>query len=252
MILRHIMIFMLMSCYICSFGQSENDPEQGDQIEEEYFEEEYIEEEDYSRMHFIELQLHLSDASGALNRNLNGKYIGFGMDYLFQLSSDRPGFIGVSFDYTFLESAGLTTFDPVDGFPFDYSTSTGLGNISAIYRHYLGVNLMGLEPFVEGAFGLTSMMTSTSITSSDDPEFSEFDFNNFDVSMSYAFRGGIHYAVADAVYMTAKVGYLRALSTKYDIEDEDLVGEVSSLDYFSRKSSALDVIRYDLGVTFAF
>ncbi len=243
---------MLMSCYICAFGQSDEAIDQEELVEEEYYEEEYIEEEDYSRMHFIELNLHLSDPTAALKRNLDGAYFGFGIDYLFQLSSDRPGFIGLNFDYTFIDQASLTTFDPVDGFPFDFRTTTAMSNFSAVYRHYLGANILGLEPFVEGSFGATSMITSTSVTSSDDAEFSEFDFNNFDVSLSYAFRGGVHYAVAQSVYITAKVGYISALSTKYDIEDDGLEAEFSSLDYFSRKSSTLDVIRYDLGVTFAF
>lgn len=252
MVLRQIMIFMLMSCYICAFGQSDEGVQEGDPIEEEYYEDEYIEEEDFSRMHFFEINLHLSDPTGALQRNLDGRYFGFGIDYLFQLSSDRPGFIGLTLDYTFIDQAGLTTFDPTDGFPFDFSTSTGMGNLSAVYRHYLGVNVLGFEPFVEGSLGVVSMVTSTSVTSSEDAEFSEFDFNNFDVSLSYAFRGGVHYAVADAVYITAKVGYMSSLSTRYDIEDADAIGEVSSFEYFSRKSSTIDVIRYDLGVTFAF
>lgn len=252
MVLRQIMVFMLMSCYICTFGQSEEENSNGDPVEEVYYEEEYIEDEDFSRMHFIEINLHLSDPSGALNRNLDSRYVGFGFNYLFQLSSDRPGFTGVNFDYSFIDQASLTTFDPVDGFPFNFRTATAMSNLSAMYRHYLGVNLFGLEPFVEGSLGATAMITSTTVTSTDDPEFSEFDFNNFDVSMSYSFRGGVHYAVADAIYITAKVGYMSSLSTKYDVEDSSRLAEFSSLEYFSRKSSTIDVIRYDLGVTFAF
>ena len=252
MVLRQIMIFMLMSCYICAFSQSEDENSDEDSVEETYYEDEYVEEEDFSRMHFIEINLHLSDPSGALNRNLENQYFGFGMGYLFQLSSDRPGFTGINLDYTFIDQAGLTTFDPVDGFPFDFRTSTAMGSLSAMYRHYLGINVFGLEPFVEGNLGAVAMITSTSVTSSDDPEFSEFEFNNFDTSLSYAFRGGVHYAVADAIYITAIVGYMSSLSTKYDVEDSNRTAEFSSIEYFSRKSSTLDVIRYDLGVTFAF
>ena len=53
-------------------------------------------------------------------------------------------------DYTYLENARLETTDPIDGFPFDHSTITSMGSWMAIYRHYLGVNLVGLQPFVEG------------------------------------------------------------------------------------------------------
>jgi len=252
MVLRQVMIFMLMSCYIGAIAQSEGQDADEQAPTDEYYEESYVEGDDFSRMHFLELNLHLTDPTGALDRNINSKYFGFGLDYLFQLSSDRPGFVGIGFDYTFLENAGLTTFDPTDGFPFDFSSSTSLGTLSAMYRHYIGLNLLGLEPFVEGSLGIAAMWSSTSVTSSDDPDFSEFDFNNFDPSLAYAFRGGVHYSVADAIYVTAKVGYMSTLSTEYDVRDDNSTAINSSYDYFSRKSSTVDVIRYDLGVTFAF
>ena len=127
-----------------------------------------------------------------------------------------------------------------------------MGNWTAIYRHYLDANIVGLQPFVEGRIGLSAMWTSTSVTSSEDADFSEFDFNNFDASFSYAFRCGLHYAVADAYYITGKVGYMSSLSTEYDSRDSELSGNSSSYDFYSRKSSTIDAIRYDLGVTFAF
>jgi len=70
--------------------------------------------------------------------------------------------------------------------------------------------------------------------------------------MSYSYRAGVHYAVDDAIYITGKVGYMSSLSTEYDIRDSNLVGESSSYDFYSRKTSTIDAIRYDLGVTFAF
>ena len=250
--LRQGIIFMLMSCYIGAYAQSDEGNQESTPETEEYYEEEYVEEDDYSRMHFVELNLNITNPIGALERNLDSKYIGFGIDYLLQLSSDTPGFIGTGFDYTYLESAGFDSVDPIDGFPFDHSTITSMGSLTAIYRHYMGLNVFGLQPFVEGRIGVTAMWTSTSVTSPEDVDFSEFDFNNFDASLSYAFRGGVHYAVADAFYITAKVGYMSSLSTEYDAKDSELVGVNSSYDFYSRKRSTLDAIRYDLGVTFAF
>ncbi len=250
--LRIGIIFMLMSCYIGAYAQNEPENPENDTEVEEYYEEEYVEEDDYSRMHLVELNLHLTDPAIALKRNLDSKYFGVGLDYLFQLSSDAPAFIGMGFDYTYLENARLNTVDPLDGFPFNHSTTTSLGSWMAIYRHYLGVNILGLQPFVEGRVGLSAMWTSTSVTSTEDVDFAEFEFNNFDASLSYAFRGGVHFAVADAIYITAKVGYMSSLSTKYDARDDELVGFNSSYDLYTRKSSTLDAIRYDLGVTFAF
>ena len=250
--LRQGIIFMLMSCYIGAYAQSDQDNQESNAETEQQIEEEYTEGDDYSRMHLQELYLHLIDPSSALERNLESQYLGFGIDYLLQLSSDAPGFIGMGIDYTYLENARLNTVDPIDGFPFEHSTSTSMGNWTAIYRHYMGANVVGLQPFVEGRIGLSAMWTSTSVTSSEDVDFSEFDFNNFDASLSYAFRGGVHYAVADAFYITGKVGYMSSLSTEYDTRDSELVGESSSYDFYSRKSSPIDAIRYDLGVTFAF
>lgn len=252
MIFRHLLVFMLMSCYITVFAQSEEQYSDQQRQYNYYQEQEYNEGDDFSRMHFIEIDFHLTTPTSALSRNLDGPYFGIGLAYLFQLSSDRPGFIGTSFDYSFIDQASLTTFDPVDGFPFDFSTSTSMGNWSAMYRHYLGVRYLGLEPFVEGKLGVSAMWTSTRVTSSEDVEFSEYDVNHFDAALGYGFTAGVHYAVADAVYITASMGYNSSLSTQYDVEDPDVEAEFSSYDYFSRKSSTVDVIRYDLGVTFAF
>lgn len=250
--LRQSIIFMLMSCYIGAYAQSDQDNRESNAETEQYFEEEYIEGDDFSRMHIIEIYLHFIDPTNALERNLQSQYSGLGIDYLLQLSSDAPGFLGMGIDYTYLENAKLNTVDPVDGFPFEHSTTTSMGNWTAIYRHYLGANVVGLQPFVEGRIGLSAMWTSTSVTSSEDVDFSEFDFNNFDASLSYSFRAGLHYAVADAIYITGKVGYMSSLSTEYDSRDSELVGDSSSYDFYSRKSSTIDAIRYDLGVTFAF
>ncbi len=250
--LRKGIFIMLMSCYIGAYAQNDSDNQESNSQVEEYNEEAYMEEDDYSRVQFIELNLLLTDPTSALKRNLNSKYIGFGLDYLIQLSSDTPGFVGMGLDYTYLENARLATVDPVDGFPFDHSTTTSLGSWTAIYRHYLGLNVIGIQPFVEGRFGLSAMWTSTSVSSSEDADFSEFDGNNFDASISYAFRVGLHYAVAEAIYITTKIGYMSSLSTEYDIKDAKLVGDTSSYDFYTRKRSTLDAIRYDLGVTFAF
>ena len=96
------------------------------------------------------------------------------------------------------------------------------------------------------------MWTSTSITSPDDVDYSEFEFNSFDASVSYAFRAGIHYTVNNSLYITGKVGYMSSLSTEYDTKDSEFVVISSSYDVYSAKRSTIDAIRYDLGVTFAF
>jgi len=250
--LRQVIIFMLLSCCIDAYAQTYQNNKESNAEVAQYIEEKYIEGDDYSRMHLQELYLHLIDPTSALERNLKSQYLGFGIDYLLQISSDAPGFIGMGIDYTYLENARLNTVDLIDGFPFDHSTSTSMGNWTAIYRHYLGANIVGLQPFVEGRLGLSAMWTSTSVTSNEDVDFSEFEFNNFDASVSYSYRAGVHYAVDDALYITSKVGYMSSLSTEYDIRDSNLVGESSSYDFYSRKTSTIDAIRYDLGVTFAF
>lgn len=250
--LRQGIIFMLMSCYISAYAQNQQDEQEKDNNIETYYDEEYNEADDYSRIHFIELSLQLNDPTGAFERNLDGYYIGFGIDYLLQLSSDTPSFLGVGVDYNYLQNAKLATVDPSDGFPFDHSTTTAMTNWTAIYRHYTGINIWGFQPFVEGRLGVSAIFTSTSVTSTEDPDFSEFDFNNFDASISYAFRVGLHYAVGESVYITGRAGYMSSLSTEYDTKDSELVGDTSSYDFYTRKRSTLDAIRYDLGVTFAF
>lgn len=234
------------------YAQSEDENIDQEPESEGYYEEEYIEEDDYSRMQFVELNIHLTDPTGALDRNLVGPFFGLGVDYLVQLSSDRPGFIGLGVDYTFIDNASLDTFDPVDNFPFNHRTTSSMGGLNAIYRHYVGLSVIGLQPFIEGRIGLGAMWTSTSVKSTEDLDFSEFEFNHFDASVSYGFKGGLHYTIADAIYITTKVGYMSSLSTEYDVKDLNQTAVNSSYEYFSRKRSTIDVIRYDLGVTFAF
>ena len=79
--LRQGIIFLLMSCYISAYAQNDQDNQEQSPNSDQYQEDEYIEGDDYSRMHLIEINLLLTNPTNALERNLDSKYVGFGLDY---------------------------------------------------------------------------------------------------------------------------------------------------------------------------
>lgn len=204
------------------------------------------------RVYFVEGALTLMQPSGIFNRNLESSYFGLSLSFLFQFKPEKPSFIGFEYNYTFLEHAGLEFTDAIDDFRYDYGTNTSLSYFHLLYRHYLGVNLLRLEPYVEGKLGAIANVTSTTVTSPDDSEFSEFDFNNFDFNLSYSFGAGINYPINDFIYLSAKAAYYSSLSGKYDVKQSEDSAVNSSLEAFIQKRSPIDNLRYDLGVTFAF
>lgn len=205
-----------------------------------------------SRVYLIEGYIGVSDRVGQIDRHYPDIYFDVGGAFLFQLQPEQPSFLGVEYNFTPLQSYDLQVYDAVEDFYYDYTTSTSSTSLFTLYRHYMNFRLWKMEPYVEGKLGLVARLTTTSISSPDDTEYYEFDFDNFDANVGYGFAAGVHFPVNDYIFITAKVAYQSTLSGTYHVLDNESQAIYSSLEAFSKKSGTSDVIRYDLGVTFAF
>ncbi len=208
-------------------------------------------EEPTGRIYLVEGCISVADpvASFGKDQNIGG---GVSLSFLMQLDQDLPSFIGMEYSYIGLDQYDLEVYDSVEDLEYKYGTNTSMMSLYGVYRHYIGVNILGIESFVDGKVGVNALSATTSVTSPQDQELSEFDWNAFDINLSYGVGVGLHYTIYNSWYITAKVSYLKGLSGKYYIKDNEYNAVYSSLEAFSQKRGTSDVIRYDLGVTFAF
>lgn len=209
------------------------------------------------RLLFFEGGLSFSHPQSRFARNIgNDVRIGGTAVALYQLELYSPIFIGAEFNYTQLSryrNSWDGTFDNGDPGFFEGSTSAHLMSLGALMRYYIPFSKWGVEPFIEGNFGLRwSYIYETTINYFDGEEDSrDSDFINSDFDIGYGGNLGFHIYASDFFYLTFKFGYHPVMSIEYGQEDENGI-YIPTRNAYDIIQSGVDVLRWEIGLTYTY
>lgn len=183
-------------------------------------------------------------------RTIWGGYAGFHLQY----KVDSPLFIGGSVGYYAIDNFRSKVERIFDSFTevWDGSTTSNLIDINISVRYFLDLRFWILEPYIEPSLGLNWFFTNTTFLFPDTEE-SDFSNNTSSFTLNYGGCLGLMFYLSGEFYLNASVGYYPGLATSYYLfnqEKKDVL--YSTFEAFDRAHSATDLMRFKLGVTYAF
>ena len=183
-------------------------------------------------------------------RSIWGGYLAFHRQY----KAESPLFIGGSLSYYAIDHFSSEVERIFDNFNeiWDGSTTSNLIDINLSARYFLDFRFWIIEPYIEPSIGFNWFFTNTTFTF---PDTDESDFSNNDSSAALNYGGsfGLLFYVGSDFYINCNAGYYPGLATSFYIlnrKNKDVVN--STFEAFDRKRSATDLMRFKLGVTYAF
>ncbi|MBK9254350.1 MAG: hypothetical protein IPM42_02555 [Saprospiraceae bacterium] len=206
-----------------------------------------------SRINFIDFNVSLIQASGALKTNLPNLKFGLDLGYMRQFKPESPLFWGFNTYYTHLgnRSAVITEFVDNILIDLDYNTNSQLLGFNGVMRFYPDIKLFKAEFFGELLLGYKWFFTTTSKTI---PNTEDVDLNmeRGRLSFNYGVSVGCNIPLSRSWYGNVRLSFLPGQSTSYYVVNDENNIRFSSLEAFTLKNSATDLLRWDIGVTFAF
>lgn len=199
------------------------------------------------RVRLAEFSLEYMKPQNSFADRMNKSAFGASGTLLYQTKPESPTFMGFDFYYGQFYRVSTTFIDVVQ------RSRTNVFGLDLLTRYYPFNNFPVVDPFIEGMIGAKYLMTSTSVNLIDTGESLDFDVESGKFSFSYGFSAGLQMNVyKDVYYLNLKASYLRGSSNGFyalpdDIPNQDLT--INDLDF---KNAPIDLLRYQIGVSFAF
>lgn len=191
----------------------------------------------------------------AFGKKLTGSQFQFNVSFIDQVKPAKPLFAGIELGYAHLEGLNAELPFVVDGESedWDVTTNSQLLSLDLLARYYLPLRVSTLEFFSEFNVGGNLFFTTTAFSPPDVDEMGDTDWENTDFAMRYGVGMGCNYPVSDKIYIQARIGYTAGLSAEYFTLKKETVQIVdSTIESFELQKSTTDVLKWDIGVTFAF
>jgi hypothetical protein len=217
-------------------------------------EEENSETEEVSRIGFLSGIIGQIRPQKAFKNKLVSKPINFGISFQYQLTKNKPIFLGTEFNYCQIGSfSGDVEIDTEFGLElWNSSTSSSLKSFDLNARYYLPIGVGKLDVFGEFNLGVHWFSTRTTLIPPGS-ETSEGNYDKNDLVGKYGVNLGLHYPFGPNGYFQIRFGYQPGLSAYYYTKRQPLPSFVEyTIDAFSLTKSTTDAIKWDLGYTFAF
>ena len=177
---------------------------------DEYLEDLEYTEEEYSTK-FVDAYFFTMFPINTFGDLMNRNLYGFSASYLVERKNSDYNFWGFEIGYNHIGSSqGVFVGSGLNG-PFDIEeiTSSNLWSVHFLYRIYPDFFFWRIEPFAEAALGTNMFITSTATTFFDNPSYSEFDFDAFNMGLSYGFNVGLHPVDRQTVFIYFKIWILQ-------------------------------------------
>jgi hypothetical protein len=192
---------------------------------------------------------------GAFSRKHPDLIFQINLGYLRQIKPEKPLFGGIELGYGIMDQYTADIDFVVEGETETWeviSTSQFL-TFELIGRYYLPLKINKLEFFSEFNFGGNLFFTTTTFTPPDADDSSDTEWEKSDFSMKYGIGLGCNFPVSDNIYVHGRFSYIAGLSTAYyTLKPETITLQDSTIEAFDLQKSTTDVLKWDLGVTFAF
>lgn len=220
--------------------------------------ENYFDESDHNEggyVNFFNLGLGAFVPRNAMNQKLDKSLFSFNLSYFRQLFKYKPFFAGFEFAYARIdgETAEIEyIYD--DGFKelIDDRVTSDVKQFNFIGRYYLPMQVWVIDPFVEFGYNLQWYSTSSTLLF-DGEDNSEIDYIKNDLVGQYGISAGLNFQIFENSYGLFRMGYYSGLSAFYYTQKDNInFAPNRTIDYFDLQKSATDMIKWDIGFTFAF
>jgi hypothetical protein len=204
-------------------------------------------------LNFIGLNLSWVNPLGPFKENTKAGYLGCEIHYYRQFRKGSPLFLGFSTYYTMLgnRKAVITEFLDNTIIDFKYSTNSHLWGFNTVGRFYPDLYVGKAEFFTELLIGGKWFFTTTTKTIPD-TEDSDIRMDRGRLSLDYGIALGMNYPVYKSLYASIKSSYLPGTAGSYYARNDKSFIEYTTLEGFTLKNSAVELLRWDLGITFTF
>lgn len=204
-------------------------------------------------LNFIGISFSGVNPVGQFRTNTKALYPAFEMHYLRQFKRNSPVFWGLSTYYTGLGSrrAVITEFLDNTIIDFNYSTNSHLLGFNGLGRFYPEIFVGKAEFYAELLIGAKWFFTTTTKTIPDTDD-SDVRIDKGNLALDYGIALGVNYPIYKSLYASLKSSYLPGTAGSYYLRNDKQFIEFTTLEGFTLKNSAVELIRWDFGVTFAF
>ncbi len=226
-----------------------------DLSDKEYFKDVSYQDEDQKNINFFTFSGGGSMPQSAFKKKVSGNLLHFNGSLLRQIYKSKPIFGGIEYGYTSIDSYNTDVEVNTNNGQeiWTSNTQSSFSSFDMIGRHYFPFGVGRFDFFGEVLLGLNCFSTCTTLIPPSDNATSEGTTNKIDLVGKYGANLGLHYKILTNYYIQARIGYQAGLSAYYYTKNQDIPAFLdSSLDAFTLQKSATDVIKWDIGVTFAF
>lgn len=186
------------------------------------------------------------------NEKLGKDMFGFTLAYLFERKSRNYDFWGIQFDYGHLGYRSNTYLAPASQGYVDVDERTGSNFIGFhfLYRYYTPFFFWRIEPFAEAALGTKMFYTHTTRNFFDEEGTTDFDFDEFDMNISYGIGIGFTAQIAGQFFFVSKLHFYSGNSLTYLVPG-DGDDEVPINNFFS-ETTQTNLLRLQFGLSYTF
>jgi hypothetical protein len=214
--------------------------------------EESVESDSIAKVKLVELSFDVVQPLADFQRKLDGNPVGFSTRYFWQAKVNKPVFLGFGFNYSHLFSISEDYIDFIDGFQVDLrqSVKSHLLGLHFIFRYYPALDIPLIQPYLEGFAGSKIAFATDVVRDIETGESLQFDFRDGGMALSYGMATGFQIDVKDGVwYILGRFSY--ELGTSSSFLGLNPVDSQRLFDLETR-NAALQMMRYQIGFTFAF
>lgn len=192
---------------------------------------------------------------GAFSKKHPDPIFQLNLGYLRQIKPEKPLFSGIELGYGIMDQYAADIDFVVDGETesWDVTSTSQFLTLELIGRYYLPLKINKLEFFSELNFGGNLFFTTTTFNPPDADESGDTEWEKSDFSLKYGVGLGCNFPVTDNIYVHGRFSYIAGLSTAfYILKEENITIKESTIEAFDLQKSTTDVLKWDIGVTFAF
>lgn len=208
-----------------------------------------------ANINFLNMGLGSMIPKNAFGQKLDKSLFNFNVSYFRQIKKYKPFFAGFEFAYAQIDSYNSDVPVTNDDGSISYWNENVTSNVmhfNLVGRYFLPVSVWRIEPFVEFNYGMQWFGTNSTLTDGDS-EDSDSEYLKNDLVGKYGFASGFNFRVKDNYYGLFRIGYDSGLSAYYyTLKDKFSLPLNYVIDAFSLQKTTTDVLKWDIGFTFAF
>lgn len=202
---------------------------------------------EFFRVRLAELSLEYMIPQNSFGDRMDRSAIGASGTLLYQTKKGSDTFAGLDFYYGQFYRTSAPFIDVVQ------RTRTSIYGLDLVARYYPFTNFPLVDPFIEGMVGGKYLLSATSVVLISTNQTIDFEVDSSSTTFSYGFSAGVQMNVyRDIYYLNVKGSYLRGTSGGFyalpeGIPNQDLT--IADLDF---KNAPIDLLRMQIGISFAF